>query len=128
MTFGFFSNFFFLNFIQYLAMLHAIFGRSADAVSTIDGQSLIHLLADKGDPSAEMLQTLLQLKVQSKSGPKPLFDVSILNKNQETPLDVAKAKSSQLRGEQIQFQKVISILSQCDENDSDLTFVNVFDE
>ncbi len=65
---------------QYLAMLHAIFGKSVNNALNTNGDSLIHLLAEKGDDdSAEMLSTLLVMKVQSKNGSKPLFNVNTVN-------------------------------------------------
>ena len=110
-------------------MLHAIFGKSVDSLNQ-NGQNVLHLLAEKGDESAEIIQTFLELKVQTKSGPKALFNASLLNRNLQTPLEVAKVKSSQTREQSQQinlhFQKVISILSENVVKDSGLTFVNVF--
>ena len=65
---------------QYLAMLHAIFGKSVHNALNKNGDSLIHLLAEKGDDdSAEILSILLAMKVQSKNGSKPLFNVTVVN-------------------------------------------------
>lgn len=77
---------------KYLAMLHALYGKDVNQKNNM-GHTLLHLLARKGDESAETLESLLQIYLYSKNATDrtKLFRMDILNNGNKTPLDVAVA-------------------------------------
>lgn len=77
---------------KYLAMLHTLYGKDVNQRNN-KGHTLLHLLARKGDESAETLESLLQIYLYSNdaSDRTKLFRMDILNDGKKTPLDVAVA-------------------------------------
>ena len=98
----------------WLAMLYPLFGRDVNETNNL-GHSVLHLLARKGDETADMLQELLKLRNDSNSSSLVsfgrIFRLDVVNSGAKTPLDVAVACESISRNEQIsdtRYQKVIS--------------------
>ena len=92
--------------LKYLAMLHALFGKDLNLAND-QGDTLAHLLAELGDSHAEVLSSLLEIRIQTQAGPKPILDLSAKNRRDETPVDVAKRFSGTGSGH----QKIVSIFS-----------------
>ena len=70
--------------VKYLALLYAPLNRDVNE-TTLAGHSVLHLLARKGDESADALETLLNLKDNGKR----LIRLDVVNRGHKTPLDVA---------------------------------------
>jgi len=77
---------------KYLAMLHTLFGKDVNEKNS-KGHTLLHLLARKGDDSAETLESLLQLYLCTNDASErmKLYRMDILNDGKKTALDVAVA-------------------------------------
>jgi hypothetical protein len=92
-------------------MLHAIFGRNVN-VANIHGDGLLHVLAEMGDASAQTVDALLKIRIQTNTGARPLFDATFRNRNHETSLDVAMRSSKRSKA-------VIQVLRKYGHDDSD---------
>ena len=89
-------------------MLHALFGKDLNLAND-QGDTLAHLLAELGDSHAEVLSSLLEIRIQTQAGPKPILDLSAKNRRDETPVDVAKRFSGTGTGSG--HEKIVSIFS-----------------